>query len=245
MRRSVSFIAVATAALVALSACGGDDDDGAAASSLPEATEPAPTSTEPTIAEPSDDAPTPTTAAPTVTDAPETTAAGAPTSAPVAAAPEAGDGDCLNGNWRAESTEMQRMLDAIGVAITMTIEPGSYWGVVIDDGSFVADSAVTLVAEIPGGGMVLSAEGGYHMEGTYTVDGDAIVAETVVREGTVGDWTATINGESVALPDTGTIMPPPSVGAPDFNGSTFTCNDTTLVFNVPGAPVPDITYSRV
>lgn len=242
MRRSVSLIAVATAVLLVLSACG-DDDDGAVVASLPESTEPTSSSTEPVI-DATGDVPAPTEA-PSSTEAPDTTATATPTSAPVTTAPATGDADCLNGTWRAESTEMQRMLDAIGVAITMTIEPGSYWGVVIDHGSFVADSAVTLVAEIPGGGMVLSAEGGYHMEGTYTADGNSIVAETVVREGTLGEWTATINGETVALPDTATIMPPPSVVAPDFNGSTFTCSDTTLVFNVPGAPVPDITYTRV
>jgi hypothetical protein len=93
--------------------------------------------------------------------------------------------------------------------------------------------------------MTLNTTGSYHMEGTYTVDGNTIRADTTTESAESGGWTATINGVEVPLPDTAAFGDPPDASGPDFNGSTFTCTDTTLTFNVPGAPIPDITYTRV
>lgn len=239
MRRSSFVFAMVAAGAVTLAACGGGDGDTATTSSLAGTTEPTdvPTSsaapTTPTTAAPVSSAPAPSSTTATTLD---TSASTAP-----ASAPGGGDADCLNGSWLADAAEHQRRIDALGIPFAMTVAPGSQSTVVIADGTFDADSQVTIGAELPGTGVTLSSTGTSSIQGTFTLDGDVVRATVTSDSTSPVVWSASLNGEEIPLPDSGFADPPDTSFR--FDGSTYTCDDTTLSFEVVGTTY-GITYTR-
>lgn len=224
--RSLLFAAVV---ICTASACGGEDaarpePTGSATVSAPDT---APATSPDTTSPAPDTSPAPTT--PT-TDAVETTAAGG------------GTAECMNGSWVADAAEHQRRVDALGVPIAMIVGPESRADLSIDGGAFVVESAISLTASV--GPATLTASSTSRMEGTFTVEGDFIAAADVTVDVTEqGPFVATLaDGTAIPMPMDG--VEPPSM-SPTFTGSTVSCDDTSLTFDVVGTDFGTITYTRV
>jgi hypothetical protein len=237
MHRPITLVTVAVT--LALAACGSSSETLPAATSLDTVT------TTAAIADPdtADDPAPATTAAPT----PETTAAPVTPTTEAAPSPaEGGDAECLNGEWLADASALQDQLAPVAGPLSLTIGPDSFNRATLDDGTFVVDAAVELSAEIPGTGVTLSATATTHLEGTYTTDGNTVIADVTVDSGEIGSWSASIDGETIDLPpgaaDAFGDPPAPVAG---FNGSTFDCTDTSLTFDVIDSEYGTITYTRV
>lgn len=217
-RTSRLIIAIVTAATVG-AGCGGGSDSAGDSTDPPAASSPADTTAPDT--------------------APDTTPG---TTAPDTVAP-GGDADCLVGQWRADAAELQRRFDALAFPLPFTIGPDSYSEATLDAGAFTAASSTSVTAEIPGAGVQLTASGSSTIEGTYSVDGNVILADVTAETNEVGGWSASLNGSPIDLPDAGFGDPPAT--SFDFNGSTFTCTDDSLTFDVIDSQFGTITYTRV
>jgi len=217
LHRSVLLFAVA---LTTVAACGGGGDSSSADTTTPAAE----VTTGDTAAE---------------TTAPETSAVD--TTVPATDAPGDVTAECMNGTWQADAAEHQRRIDSMGIPLPMTVGPETVSGVVIDDGSFVADSSIVLTAAISE--LTLTSSSTSHIEGTFTLEGDVVQADVTVNEITEGPFVATLpDGTQVSMPTAG-VEPPSAV--PGFQGSTVTCDATSLSFDVIGSEFGSITYTRI
>ena len=243
MHRSLTMLTIT--AVVALTACGSSGDSLTAATDATVAESPA--------VVPATEPATTTDTTPAVDPAPATTAEIAPetTAAPATPTTEpepvgGGDPECLNGEWLADATAIGNQMSAIGSPMTFVIGPDSYNRATLDNGAFVVDAVVTIGAEFPGGGVTLSATSTSRLEGTYTTDGNVVLADVTVDSGEITSWNATVDGESIELPAAAvdSFGDPPEV-ATSFNGSTFDCSDTSLTFDVIDSEFGTITYTRV
>jgi hypothetical protein len=219
MRRALQFAVVGSMLLAA--GCGSDDADAPGAG---DATVPAAVST------------TPASTTPTDTAVEGTQPPQAPTSE------AGGDADCLQGSWRADAAELQRRIDTLAAPITFTVGSDSYSSLVIDGETYTTESSTTITGVVTGAGVELTASGTSAAQGTIVVEGSTIRGEVTSSSNDVTDWSATINGMEVPMP-AGGFGDPPDLN-PSFAGSTFACDDTTLSFTVPGAPIGSITYTR-
>lgn len=216
LHRSVLLVAVA---LTTVAACGGGGDSSSADTSSPAVTA---------------DSVADTVADTTATSVVDTTVAS--TDAPGDATAE-----CMNGEWSADAAEHQRRIEQLGVALPMTVGPDSESRLTIADGAFVTDSVISLTAAI--GEVSLTSSSSAHMEGTFTLEGDIVRAGVTVLENEAGEFVATTpDGVVVSFPMEG-LEPPSAV--PGFEGSTVTCDDTSLTFDVIGSEFGTITYTRV
>jgi hypothetical protein len=225
MQRTSRLIMVAVIATGLAAGCGGSDSAGD-------------TSESSAASSPSDTAASDTAAPDTVP--PDSTTADTAASDTVA---PGGDADCLVGQWRADAAELQRRFDALAFPLPFTIGPDSYSEASLDGAAFDAASSTSITAEIPGAGVQLTATGSSTIAGNYSVDGNVIVAEVTSETSELGEWSASLNGTPIPLPDAGFGDPPDA--SFDFNGSTFACTDDTLTFDVIDSQFGTITYTRV
>ncbi|MEN9646725.1 MAG: hypothetical protein RL238_3394 [Actinomycetota bacterium] len=172
----------------------------------------------------------------------ETTAAtAAETTVPATDAPGDATAECMNGTWQADAAEHQRRIDSMGIPLPMTVGPESVSGVIIDNGSFVADSSIVIIGTIAE--LTLTSSSSSHIEGTFTLDGDVVHADVTVNDIVAGAFVATLpDGTEVSMPGAGVEPPSP---APSFEGSTVVCDATTLSFDVIGSEFGSITYTRI
>lgn len=223
MHRSVLLVA----ALAVLAACGGSD--GAATPSSAEA------STTATAGGAESTVPDSTASS----DAPDTTTP--PDTAPA----DTGTGDatleCMQGQWRADAGEHQRRIDDLSIALPMTVGGDSVSSLSIDGDAFVTDSSISLTTSI--GAATLTSSSTSHIEGTFTIDDGIVVsADVTVMENEDGEFVATAPDGSVISVPTGGFDPPPA--SPTFQGSTVSCDDDSLTFDVIGSEFGTITYAR-